>query len=70
MQRLQNFLAAEFPVTPALMIVTWDTGAAYTNQPSLSWQTWRTPEKLYKWYGDRVERGESRKRTEPERPEK
>ena len=29
------------------------------NQPSLSWQTWRIPEKLYKWYGDRVERGES-----------
>ena len=45
-------------------------GAAYTNRPSLSWQTWRTPEKLYKWYGDRVERGESRKRTEPERLEK
>ena len=36
-----------------------------TNQPSLSWQTWRTPEKLYKWYGDRVERGESCKPTEP-----
>ena len=37
----------------------------YTNQPSLSWQTWRTPEKLYKWYGDRAERGESCKPTEP-----
>ena len=47
------------------MLVTWDTGSAYTNQPSLSWQTWRTPEKLYKWYGDRVEKGESCKPTEP-----
>ena len=42
----------------------------YTNQPSLSWQTWRTPEKLYKWYGDRVERGESCKPRLNPRPEK
>ena len=48
-----------------LMLVTWDTGSAYMNRPSLSWQTWRTSEKLHKWYGDRVERGKSRKPTEP-----
>ena len=47
------------------MLVTWDTGSVYTNQPSLSWQTWQTPEKLYKWYGDRVESGESCKPAEP-----
>ena len=49
------------------MLVTWDTGSTYTrtNRSSLSWQTWRTSEKLYKWYDDRVERGESRKPTEP-----
>ena len=50
---------------PALMLVTWGPGSACTNRPSLSWQTWRTPEKLYKWCGDRVERDESRKPTEP-----
>ena len=37
----------------------------HATRPSLSWQTWRTPEKLYKWYGDRAERGESREPTEP-----
>ena len=52
------------------MLVTWDTGSAYTNQPSLSWQTWRTPEKLNKWYGDREERGESCKPRLNPRPEK
>ena len=39
------------------MLVTWDTGAAYTNRPSLSWQTWRTPEKTVQ-----VVRWSSRKR--------
>ena len=39
--------------------------SVHATRPSLSWQTWRTPEKLYKWYGDRAERGESREPTEP-----
>ena len=40
------------------------------NQPTLSWQTWRTPEKLHKWYGDRAERRESCKPRLNPRPEK
>ena len=46
----------------ALMLVTWDTGSI---DHRCHGKHGEHQKKLYKWYGDRVERGESRKPTEP-----
>ena len=44
------------------MLVTWDTGSIGHRCHGKHGEHQK---KLYKWYGDRVERGESRKPTEP-----
>ena len=45
---------------PTLMRVTWDTGVSVHESAIVVMANMaNTAEKLYKWYGDRVERGES-----------
>ena len=55
---------------PALMLVTWDTGVGVHESAIVVMANMANTGKLYKWYGDRVERGESCKPRLNPRPEK
>ena len=55
---------------PALMLVTWDTGVSVHESAIVVMANMANTGKLHKWYGDRVERGESGKPRLNRRPEK